>query len=418
MPEPGRIPLTAIERLFHDMHDRGDGLLISAGAACYPVAIDPARFRAAVAALCRTHPALRAVIRPDAGGEPGWEFPEPPPEVPVAFVEDDDPLAWERYVFADFKRPFDSAHLPLIRYTVFQPRSRERSVVVATHHHALFDGRTNLQVMRDLEAVYADPAAPRAEVPWPRGSRIHKVPVGKLRAIGGLARLFAGLVRDRFSPPASVPRLGETAGLQSRVVVSADDTAALIQRSREEKSSVYAALCAATLQATAERYDLGNRRLSLRSPTDLRPRHTPAIPPDALGCYVDTVRTVYRAPLRVPFWELARRVRAGVLERLNGNEAYFKNRFLTRFRPDPLKPRRWDGGTVVVTNLGVIESPMGMNEYWCVLNNHSRAGGIFVIAATVAGRLNIAIRGDGQTPEALEEFSAAFRDRLLKAVTA
>jgi hypothetical protein len=422
MASDDRCPLDTIERLFHILHDGRQGTGTSAGVARYPTRIDPDRFRRAVDVIQRIHPALRTVIRPGPGGEPVWDFPRPVPPIPVEFIEDDDPLAWEKFAFADVDKLFDSANQPLLRYTVFQPRTGDRSDVVLTIHHSIWDGRSLMKTVTELEAAYADPDAPRPEVPWQRGSRLKKLRLGPAAVVHGMTRRIGDRLVERFSPQAFPPQDAPGVRRLHKAFLSAEDTDALLKRARAENTSVYGALCAAMFQASADVFDFGTRRVSLRSAMDLRARFEPGVAADAIGCYVDATRTVYRAPLRVPFWELARRVRAKVQTQFHSNEAHFKRWFLNRFRPDPLKERKLRGETVVVNNLGVFPAPppgapLTMSEFCWVTNSHrARHGGLTLEVATVAGRLNLTFRSEGQSPAVIERLAAAYQDRLLSAV--
>jgi hypothetical protein len=419
-----RVPLNPLEKLFHNLHDQLGGTGTSAAIARYPVRIDPDRFRAATHKMQQVHPALRAVIRPDAEGRPCWELPDPPPPIPVAFLDDDDPLAAEKLAFADVDLLFDAANEPQVRFTVVRPRTGDYSEVVATVHHSLYDGRTLMKTYTELADCYADPDAARPEVPWARGSRIKKLPIGVPRAVANVAGRIGQNLLSRFRPPAHAPVEASGARRLRKLILSAEQTAALVRRAREENSSVYGALAAAMLHSSGELFNIGDRRMSVRSAMDMRTRYDPPLAPDALGCYVDSVRTIFKAPARRPFWDLARRCRQKVQAGFNRNEAYWKSKLLGRFGFNAERQKKLPGETVVVNNLGVIGpappgSPLQMQEFCWVTNAHRiRGGGLMLEVVTVADRLNLTFRSEGQSFETLDRLAENFRERLLKNVGA
>ncbi|MFF0487027.1 amino acid adenylation domain-containing protein [Streptomyces sp. NPDC004435] len=127
------------------------------------------RVRTACDALLRRHPMLRAGFAQLRSGEPVQAIPA---EARMPWhrhdltgldpAERDDRLA--ALLDEDRHRRFDPARPPLMRCTLIDLAPRRRQLVL-TLHHLLVDGWTTALVLRDLLALYDDPAG--TELPTP-----------------------------------------------------------------------------------------------------------------------------------------------------------------------------------------------------------------------------------------------------------
>ncbi|MFD9440594.1 type I polyketide synthase [Streptomyces sp. NPDC060006] len=119
--------------------------------------------RRALRAVCRRHPALRAGFTPD--GTHLVVDDSPGPELRCTEVEDDSSADATVRQFAD--APFDLTAGPLFR-TLLVRRDTDRSDLVLSAHHLVFDGTSVTTVLGDLATAYelavsgADPV-PEAE---------------------------------------------------------------------------------------------------------------------------------------------------------------------------------------------------------------------------------------------------------------
>ncbi|GAA5056258.1 amino acid adenylation domain-containing protein [Nocardia callitridis] len=120
--------------------------------------LDPARLRAAAAAVLDRHPNLRACFRTRKTGEPVALIPSHV-EIPwraVDLTELDDEATerkWSAILDADRGERFDPATPPLLRLTlaVLGP---EQFRLLLTNHHLLLDGWSSPLFVRDLFALY------------------------------------------------------------------------------------------------------------------------------------------------------------------------------------------------------------------------------------------------------------------------
>ncbi|MEV7941740.1 amino acid adenylation domain-containing protein [Kitasatospora sp. NPDC088264] len=129
--------------------------------------VDPGRLRAAAQALTKRHAALRTAFVPDAHGDllalvvDGLRLPWR--ELDLSALDPADrAAAFERLLTDDLAVHFDPARPPLLRMTLVTT-GPQRSELVLTAHHVLFDGWSLPVLVRDLLHTYGDgPALPQA----------------------------------------------------------------------------------------------------------------------------------------------------------------------------------------------------------------------------------------------------------------
>ncbi|RAG85060.1 hypothetical protein DN069_13970 [Streptacidiphilus pinicola] len=120
--------------------------------------VDPQRMRVAAQALLDRHANLRTAFVPDASGDlvqlvlDDIEVPWRQLELRDGRQQDDQAL--QRFLTQDRETRFDLQAPPLLRFTLLT-RGPERSVLVLTAHHALFDGWSVPVLMQDLLHLYA-----------------------------------------------------------------------------------------------------------------------------------------------------------------------------------------------------------------------------------------------------------------------
>ncbi len=107
-------------------------------------ALDPERFRAAWALLCRRHPVLRsAVVHRDRSRPLQLVFRERPPELAVEDLRSLDPAARDRRIGelrrGDLERGFDLEREPLLRLRLLRLEDR-RWLLLWSYHHLILDG--------------------------------------------------------------------------------------------------------------------------------------------------------------------------------------------------------------------------------------------------------------------------------------
>ncbi|WP_330299314.1 amino acid adenylation domain-containing protein [Streptomyces sp. NBC_00503] len=150
-------PLTALQSglLFESMvSDAGHDAYQMQFAYHLSGAVDPERMRAAGQALLDRYPNLRTAFVPEAGGDL------------VQLVLQDVELPWQyldmsakgdeefqKFLLADRNTRFDPTTAPMLRISLIN-RGPERSALVFTAHHVLFDGWSVPTLMQDLLRLY------------------------------------------------------------------------------------------------------------------------------------------------------------------------------------------------------------------------------------------------------------------------
>ncbi|MGC0419053.1 amino acid adenylation domain-containing protein [Embleya sp. AB8] len=203
-------------------------------------AVDPARMRVAAQALLDRHAALRTAFVPDAANGPVQLVVEgvPLPWREVDLRDLDEAArteAFARLLAEDLGRRFDPAVPPLLRLTLVT-LGPDRSELVLTAHHVLFDGWSLPVMTRDLLRLYGN-GGDAAALPRARGYRDFLTWLSR-RDRDRSARAWANEL-DGFDDPALIaPRTAPGADTftgigQVDVPLTGDQARALAHRAAE-----------------------------------------------------------------------------------------------------------------------------------------------------------------------------------------
>ncbi|MFE2183708.1 type I polyketide synthase [Streptomyces sp. NPDC059455] len=151
-PGPDRWPVSAHQRELWELCRRSgpeDVAYNETVVLAFRGVVETEPLRRALRAVCRRHPALRAVFTPDGthlvvAGSPG-------PDMLRTVAEDDSSADAAVREFAD--APFDLAAGPLFR-TLLVRRGADRSDLVLSAHHLVFDGTSVSTVLADLATAH------------------------------------------------------------------------------------------------------------------------------------------------------------------------------------------------------------------------------------------------------------------------
>ena len=287
------------------------------GAACHVVAVqiegdlDDGHLQQAIAHLQRRHPMLSARIVQDPAGACRFDFEDP---APVSLERD--PRPW-RQVFEDLlHHRFESETGPLWRLL----RPEEPDVLVAAFHHASEDGLSTLTFFRELLGA-CRALAHDEDLPDP--GRAPVLPTVEAR-LGGrltwrvkLRFLFREaarrLVRPQMLIEAEAPVEARRTRFEGRTL-GQEVIGALVDRCRQEQTTVQGILSAAMLMAAAARCTGDPAWLSCDANVDLRRLCDPPIAPEHIGMCIGSVSWMFRVGAGTGIWALAREVRGRLVQ--------------------------------------------------------------------------------------------------------
>jgi hypothetical protein len=245
------------------------------------------------------YPLLSASIRKVPGKRPFFQKVQGV-SMPLRIAPLTDSLVVEEEMEEELQQPFGDGSGPLTRATLFH--SPGRSVAMFATHHSSLDGKSHLLLVQDLLASVAgeDLGQPLEVLPG----------LGQLLGLPTPAKYGKKLEGRSVAPEDGATVEMPQVSVQ-RLQLSVEETQTLLQRAREQGTTVHAALVTALTLAGkrySEKWKMGPVRCT--SPIDMRKALNI---PDAVGMLV----SLHHAPVLTPdealFWDIARTVREDML---------------------------------------------------------------------------------------------------------
>ncbi len=241
----------------------------------------------------RRHPNLSVRILMDAYSRPVFKHATWMP-IPMRVLEVDQGHRWEQEVEKELATRFRTEKEVLARAILVQ-RPND-TVLILTGHHATADGTSMTYLFRDiLTAINGqelEPMQPQKSNDETLGLPEDQGAIGSERAIPLVK------VKKTFAPKISSLRF------------STKNTTRIIERSREEKTTVHGALCAAVLMASRNmRKEWSDKKIELISP--ICSRKALGVD-DSFGLNITTHPVYFEGDQQLSFWDLARLAKAGL----------------------------------------------------------------------------------------------------------
>src|SRR5690242_14471650 len=199
--------------------------------------LDVHRVRDALVAVQYRHPLLSAHIKDDPETGPGFYRRVPVAPIDLAVHQDFD-QDWQLLAAEELTRPFDSATTPLMRATLMTHRLA--STLLLTFDHVVSDGISAVLVLNDLLTKLNGESLPALPLP---------------KSLEELAtRQFNGFRIGTASPDLGDPRMTRPTSIRPfdttpphvrRIAFDHETTARLIERCRDEQTTVHAAIMTA-----------------------------------------------------------------------------------------------------------------------------------------------------------------------------
>lgn len=266
------------------------------------------------------HPLLRAnVVEED--GELYFSFRENPPEIPVRVVERNSDEHWKDVTVSEWATPFNMHEGPMLRMVWI--RSKGVSELMLIGHHCICDGTSLITIFREVLQLVDQPDVQLTPYA-PFRSLQGLFPVQVLRdrktallveAKAMLFRLFASTVKAGHAAPPGEHYLIYWRGNER-------ESAALVDRCKAERTTPYAAMCVAFLWAF-RKVNTARFKNRIMCPVDIR-RFVSSIRPDELFNYAPPIPLSIdlRIDPRTGFWDLARRLKQSMSEKISRLNAY------------------------------------------------------------------------------------------------
>jgi hypothetical protein len=254
-------------------------------------------WRRALGAVRERYPLLSVRIRKEPGERPYFET-RPDAVIPLHVVPLEE-ADLDYLVAQETVTSFEYGDGPLARVTLCY--SPEYCAVVFSAHHAITDGKTNVQIVEDLIAAVSGESL---------GARLPVVPaLGEFFGLGEPGPYVE--VSAAAKAPASYVRFDLPAPRVERHHLEASDLKAVCATANEEGTTVHGALLAAFFlagRALAESWRTSP--VVWLSPMDLRPMlNLYGIPGAIVGIHV----SVMQPSDNPPFWEFARALKKDML---------------------------------------------------------------------------------------------------------
>lgn len=347
-------------------------------------------WQTALTAAQTRHPLLSVRIQPDPAGRTAYFVRDQNAGIPLRLVESGDAANWQRELACEMGRPFDWRNAPLARVVLLHQTNQTHLILMA--HHAVADGLSLVYAARDILLAMAGERLAPLPAQSPYEELLADTPA--VESPGKPAKSADG---DASRAARYRPLDGAPPFIDSHTF-DAETTEAIAKRSREERTTVHGALCAAFLLAGRKLLaDWAGHSVRCMSPINLRQFCSGVA--DEVGVFIGRGISVHPPESEGSFWSVARSVK----EQLRRFESFeFTARMASRWRK--MADQRPDTHTaaafyaqsmpheLLITNLGrlAVGSEFGslrLEAFWGPALTMGFEGEQSVGASTVGGCL-------------------------------
>jgi hypothetical protein len=253
-------------------------------------------WRAALGQVQRRHPFFSVCIE-RVGPDPHFRrAPQTPIPIRIVRVDASQPN-WPTEMQRELATPFDPGRAPLVRAVLMH--AAHRATLILTAHPSIADGLSLSFAIRDtLLALSGTPMDPLLVTP-PIESMLDPAEGGQIKnASAGSVNEIEGL-----TPSVIHPRLGPIPSVRG-LRLSAELTATLRKRARQEETTVHGALCAALVLAGRQSInEWRGKPVRVLSPIDIRQLVGMG---EHFGLFVSAAPISFEPDAGTDFWERAR----------------------------------------------------------------------------------------------------------------
>jgi len=252
-----------------------------------------AEWRQALDKVQRRHPNLSVRIAMDQFSRPVLEHVEPLP-IPLRVLNVSDDYRWEQEVEKELAIRFDTNQGPLLRAILVQ--KPQNTVLILAGHHSVADGTSINLLFRDILSAVTGQDLVNLK---PQKSNDETLGLPEDRAVPNPDEIV--LLSDAnkvFDPKIKTIRFSQ------------EITQNLIERAREEQTTVHGAICASVLIAARKmRPEWADKKIEMISPICSR---RALDLDDNFGLNITTHPVHFEGEQHLYFWEIARLAKAGL----------------------------------------------------------------------------------------------------------
>jgi NRPS condensation-like uncharacterized protein len=267
--------------------------------------------RDAVTQVQRRHALLRVRIEEDNDNQP-WFTSEGTQEIPIEVIPRESDDDWLQVHQRASEVPFEFGERPAIRFILVQSPAQSDLIILC--HHIICDGLSLAYLARDVMVHLGDPGLEAQVLPAPAPIDVDNMPEGV--SLNPLVRFLVKRINARWQKAKLFFDRQDYRDLNQAywsnyvhqllpVEFSEAQTAALVNRCRQEKVTVNSALTAAFVGAQAAIQDERHYDSSFGVGVSLRER-LPNPAGEGMGFYATAVTPKARYDLGAGFWENAR----------------------------------------------------------------------------------------------------------------
>jgi NRPS condensation-like uncharacterized protein len=256
------------------------------------------------------HPNLSVRIVLDQFSRPVLEHVDQLP-IPLKVLNVDEGYRWEHEVEKELAVRFNTAEGPLLRVVLVQKPAS--TVLILTAHHAVADGTSLSYLIRDILTAVGGSELPVMN-PQPSNDQ----------TLGFSEDVITAVSEQRYKWTAPNKTVAPKV---SSIRVNKEITDKIIEKAREEKTTVHGALCAAVLILSRRmRYEWSDKKIEMISPICAR---RPLNLDDNYGLNITTHAVYFEGEQNLAFWDVARLAKDGLAE--TNTEEHVKN-YINFFR--------------------------------------------------------------------------------------
>ena len=206
--------------------------------------------------------------------------------------------------------------------------------------------------------------------------------------------------------------------------LNAEDTAALVKRCRDERTTVFAALGAAVVAALSRQFGWNGRRSVCQVPINARPLMQPPVGPEVMGAYISGSRFFVKPSRSNNFWERARKFHRQFNWSIRHLKRFDLHHLLSSL-PARVRPKKLGKRTAAfaLNNYGRMPSIVEQNgprliEYSAFGKQHISGTPLTILAVTLGDELNVTVRAERLSDATVSQLCDAMQRELRQAIGA